>query len=152
MRNKTLTWDVSRDHGAYHARWDASLTCGEDGISGKADYGNLCDERVPDQPFDGLTRIAGLAGIGAARLARLLLVEQRDDGDLRREVQRALTLDSFVPLSVGAQVQDGIVTLTGTVSRLGDRDDAVFLASCVPGVLGVMDKLVLTPAGPEIYG
>src|SRR5262245_4336909 len=72
--------------------------------------------------------------------------EQRDDHDLRRQVQRALTLDHFIPLSVGAHAQDGIVTLTGAVSGHGERDDAMILATCVPGVLGVMDRLVLIPA------
>ena len=72
--------------------------------------------------------------------------EQRDDHDLCRQVQRALTLDRFIPLSVDAHVQDGVVTLTGAVSRHGERDDAMILATCVPGVLGVMDKLVLIPA------
>jgi hypothetical protein len=42
--------------------------------------------------------------------------------------------------------EDGIVTLTGAVSRHGERDDAMILATCVPGVLGVMDSLVLIPA------
>ena len=70
--------------------------------------------------------------------------EQRDDRDVRREVQRALTLDRLVPLSVVAQVQDGVVTLKGAVSRYAERDDALILASGVPGVLGIMDELVLS--------
>lgn len=153
MKNKAVTWDVSRDQSTDHARRDASLASDEDRISaGKAEYVNLREGRATHQPFDGLARIAGFAGIEAERLARLLVVEQRDDPDVRTAVQRALTLDSFVPLSVGAHVQDGIVTLTGAVSRLGDRDDALFLVSRVPGVLGIIDELVLTPAAPEVGG
>ena len=72
--------------------------------------------------------------------------EQRDEHDLCKQVQRALTLDRFIPLAVDAHVQDGIVTLTGAVSGNGERDDAMILATCVPGVLGVMDKLVLIAA------
>jgi osmotically-inducible protein OsmY len=52
----------------------------------------------------------------------------------------------MAPLSVDAQVQDGIATLTGSVRWHRERDDAMYLAGCVPGVLGVIDNLVLIPA------
>jgi len=89
---------------------------------------------------------AGFPGVSAERLAMLLRTDPRDDNDVRGDVLRALMLDSLVPLSVDAQVQDGIVTLTGTVKWHHERDDAVYLAGCVPGVLGVIDNLVLIPA------
>jgi osmotically-inducible protein OsmY len=88
----------------------------------------------------------GLTEVRAEQLATLLRAEQRDDRDVCREVQRALTLDRFVPLSVDAQVLDGIVVLTGSVSRPTERDDALVLASCVPGVVGISDELVMNPA------
>lgn len=142
MSNKDLTWDVIRDRGADHARRDASLASGEDAIGADADCcRRLVGERAADLP---------VAGIEAGQLIRLLRADQRDDADVRREVQRALTLDRFVPPSVGAQVQDGIVTLTGAVSRLGERHEAVLLAGVVPGVLGIVDKLVLTAGPPSV--
>ena len=85
-------------------------------------------------------------GVSAERLAMLLRTDPRDDSDVRSDVLRALTLDSLVPLSVDAQVRDGIVTLTGTVSWQHERKDAIYLAGCIPGVLGVIDNLVLIPA------
>jgi osmotically-inducible protein OsmY len=84
-------------------------------------------------------------GFRAERLATLPRTKQRDDHDVCREVQRALTLDRLVPLSVVARVRDGVVTLRGAVSRHAERDDALILASGVPGVLGIMDELVLIP-------
>src|SRR5258708_6349038 len=90
-------------------------------------------------------QVDGLTGFRAERLATLLRPEQRDDRDVCREVRRALTLDRLIPLSVVAQVQDGVVTLRGAVSRHAERDDALILASGVPGVLGIMDELVLIP-------
>jgi hypothetical protein len=43
----------------------------------------------------------------------------RPDADVRRDVLRTLVLDSLVPLTVDAQVSDGVVTLTGTVGTPG---------------------------------
>jgi osmotically-inducible protein OsmY len=67
-------------------------------------------------------------------------VARRDDAEVRRDVRRALVLDSLVPLSVDARVSDGVVTLTGTVSSDQERKDAIYLAGCVPGVVGVLDE------------
>jgi len=56
----------------------------------------------------------------------------RPDADVRRDVLRALLLDSLVPLSVDAQVSDGVVTPTGTVCSERERKDATYLAGYVP--------------------
>jgi osmotically-inducible protein OsmY len=76
---------------------------------------------------------------------RLHDVSGRPDADVRREVLRALLLDSLVPLSVDAYVSDGIVTLTGTVTSERERKDAMYLAACVPGVIGVLEELAYLP-------
>lgn len=90
--------------------------------------------------------VRGMPGTGVDHIWRLLDAGQRDDAEVRRDVLRALMLDSLVPLTVDAWVQDGIVGLTGTVSWNGERDDAMFLVACVPGVLGICDELTLVPA------
>jgi osmotically-inducible protein OsmY len=72
---------------------------------------------------------------------RLLHFTGRPDADVQREVLRALYLESLVPLTVDAQVADGIVTLGGTVCREQERQDAKEVAGCVPGVLGIIDDL-----------
>lgn len=48
-------------------------------------------------------------------------ITNRPDADVRREVLCALLLDSLVPLSVDAQVSDGIVTLMGIVGSERER-------------------------------
>lgn len=88
----------------------------------------------------------GFTGVSQERLAMLLRVDVRDDNDVRKDVLRSLMLDSLVPLSVDVQVQDGIATLAGTVNWHRERDDAMYLTGSVPGVLGVIDDLVLVPA------
>jgi osmotically-inducible protein OsmY len=76
-------------------------------------------------------------------------VASRDDGEVRKDVLRALLLDSLVPLTVDAQVSDGVVTLTGTAGSEHERTDATFLAGRVPGVVGVLDHMVPRPRPPD---
>jgi osmotically-inducible protein OsmY len=99
---------------------------------------------------DPVTRMPGTS---ADQVRRPVDDGMRDDADVRRDVLRALMLDSLVPLTVDAQVRDGIVTLTGTVSWHGERDDAMLLAASVRGVLGILDEVALVPAqGPYSGG
>ena len=95
---------------------------------------------------DGGARSAGAYRECAdRRVQRLRDVTGRHDGDVRRDVLRALLLDSLVPLSVDAEVSDGVVTLTGAVGSERERTDATYLAGCVPGVIGVLDELAHLP-------
>jgi osmotically-inducible protein OsmY len=89
----------------------------------------------------------GIPGIDADKVAWLLRDDQRGNADLRNDVVSALMFDSTVPLTVDAHVKDGIVTLTGTVTWDGEREDAKVLVGCVPGVLGILDEIRMTP-GP----
>jgi osmotically-inducible protein OsmY len=92
------------------------------------------------------TSATGITGIDANKVAWLLRDDQRGNADLRNGVVRALMLDSTIPLTVDAHVKDGIVTLTGTVTWDGEREDAKVLVACVPGVLGVLEEIRMTPA------
>jgi osmotically-inducible protein OsmY len=95
---------------------------------------------------DGGARRAGAYRECADRRVQPLRdVTGRSDGDVRRDVLRALLLDSLVPLSVDAEVSDGVVTLTGAVGSERERKDAIYLAGCVPGVIGVLDELAYLP-------
>ena len=71
---------------------------------------------------------------------------RRGDAVVRGDVLQALMLDSLVPASVDAKVEDGCVTLTGTVGWQYQRDEAEFVAGNVPGVCGVEDGTTLIPA------
>ena len=77
----------------------------------------------------------------AQYLERLREVADRPDTEVHRDVLRALLFDSLVPLTVDAQVRDGVVTLTGTIAAECEREDARYLAGLVPGVCGVIDEL-----------
>src|SRR5260370_18984100 len=108
---------------------------------------------VPSQQYrNAAEQLDGVPGLSAAQVVRLLNPGQRNDADVRRDVLRALMLDSLVPMTVDAQVQDGIVTLSGTVNWYREREDAHFLVACVPGVLGISDQTTLMPAPGEDDG
>ena len=49
----------------------------------------------------------------------------------------------FKPAEIGVEVDDGIVTLTGTVSSYFKIGEAATIASMVPGVRDIANKLVV---------
>jgi BON domain len=139
MRNQIRTAGNTFELHSFRVLEEDSLGATDHNIAGSAAAGS-------GEEGAGTLPVSEFPGISAERLAMLLRTDPRDDSDVRSDVLRALMLDSLVPLSVDAQVQDGIVTLTGTVSWHHERKDAIYLAGCVPGVLGVTDNLVLIPA------
>ena len=83
--------------------------------------------------------------LAAGQVDWLLQPARRPHADVRQEVLRVLLLEGLVPLTVDAQVGDGIVTLAGTVGWEQERQDAKPPAGCVPGVLGIIDDRVRLP-------
>ena len=64
--------------------------------------------------------------------------------DVLAEIERDL---SFKPAEIGVEVDDGIVTLTGTVSSYLKVGAAAEIASIVPGVKDVANKLAVALFG-----
>jgi len=68
------------------------------------------------------------------------------DGDLQQAVSAALgrsaRLDRF-EISVDSPLP-GIVVLSGTVTSWAERDDAVAMAWCAPGVTDVYDRIAVS--------
>lgn len=89
-------------------------------------------------------RVRGVLAVDDQIAVRLLDSDRREDADLRGDVLQALMLDSRVPTSVEASVEDGVVTLTGPVDRWYQREEAEAVASNVPGVAEVHNHVVLT--------
>jgi osmotically-inducible protein OsmY len=58
-------------------------------------------------------------------------------------------LDSLVPKTVDAKVEDGFVTLTGTAKGQYERDEAEFVASNIVGTLDVLDEIKLEYTTPD---
>ncbi len=115
---------------------------------------------------DGLVTLRGTVGslpqkVEAGRAARrvfgvydvkndldvkIVVGAHRDDAELRADVLQAMMLDSQIPATIDAEVNDGIVTLEGHAGWQYERDEAEFVAGNVRGVRGVRSKIVLEPS------
>jgi osmotically-inducible protein OsmY len=90
-------------------------------------------------------RVFGVRDVTNDLEVRILVGDRRDDAELRADVLQALMLDSLVPKTVDAKVDNGIVTLTGRVNWHYERDEAEFVAGNVRGVRSVRSEIVLQP-------
>jgi osmotically-inducible protein OsmY len=72
----------------------------------------------------------------------------RTDADLRRDVLDELEI-GHIPVTFNVELDEGTVTLTGSVDRQHDRDAAAFIAKVVPGVVGVENQLEVRGSSPD---
>ena len=140
VQTEMLHGDVIIGTSVYH-EFDRELSAASD-----ADlYGYQVDGRRWLVDDDGCVSREDGNQQSAGRLHQQRHINGRADADVRRDVLRALLLDSLMPLTVDAWVSDGVVTLTGTVGTEPERKDAIVLAGSVPGVVGVLDELARRP-------
>jgi osmotically-inducible protein OsmY len=71
------------------------------------------------------------------------------DADLRARVLQALMLNSLVPKTIDAKVNDGVVALTGTAEWQFQREEAEAVAGKVTGVIEVDDLIDLVNPAPK---
>jgi osmotically-inducible protein OsmY len=90
-------------------------------------------------------RVVGVKSVDNELEVKFMNDEKRDDADLRGDVLQALMLNSFVPSTIDARVDDGFVTLTGTADWQYQRDEAVYVASSVAGAVNIFDDITLKP-------
>lgn len=72
----------------------------------------------------------------------------RTDADLRRDVLDELEI-GHLPVTVNVELNEGMVTLTGSVEQEHERDAAAFIAKVVPGVVGVENQLEVSGRSPN---
>jgi osmotically-inducible protein OsmY len=96
-------------------------------------------------------RVYGVVSVENELDVSLLNDDARADADLRGDVLQALMLDSLVPSTIDADVDDGWVTLTGTAMWKYQRDEADFVAGNVRGVVGLDDLVDLTTPSPSAH-
>jgi osmotically-inducible protein OsmY len=94
-------------------------------------------------------RVWGVVSVGNEIDVELMGEQRREDADLRGDVLQALMLDSLVPTSVDAWVEDGVVTLTGTVDWQYERDEAEFVAGNLLGVVAIENDIYLADTTPS---
>jgi osmotically-inducible protein OsmY len=139
-----VTDELSRDRKLDHT---AIAVYADDGrITLRGTVGNLREKR---QAKKAAERVFGVIAVDDQLQVRLMNDEKRADADLRGDVLQALMLDSLVPRTVDAKVEDGYITLTGKADWQYERDEAEFVASNILGALDVYDEIELTDPTPH---
>jgi osmotically-inducible protein OsmY len=96
-------------------------------------------------------RIYGVMDVKNELDVRILNEHRRSDAELRGDVLQAMMLDSLIPSTIDAKVDNGVVTLTGKANWQFQRDEAEFAAGNLLGVMGVVDEVELIAPGPTAH-
>ena len=134
-----LYWDPKVDNAAIAVSADDGL------VTLRGTVGSFRQKREATQDAE---RVFGVESVKNDLQVRIMNQDRRDDADLRGDVLQALMLDSIVPSTIDAKIDDGMVTLTGTANWQFERDEAEFVAANVLGVVSVDDEIDLVPPSP----
>jgi len=147
MSSNDLVADVSDE-----LFWDPKIDCtaiavsADDGrVTLRGSVGSLREKREATKAAE---RVYGV--ISVDNQLQVQNDAKRSDAELRGDVLQALMLDSLVPATVDASVDDGFVTLTGTARWQYQRDEAEHVASNIVGTYDVLDEIELKPE-PSSY-
>jgi len=88
-------------------------------------------------------RVRGDYSVGNDLQVRILGGTRTDDAELRGNILQALRLDSLVPSTIDATVENGVVTLKGTANWQYERSEAESVAGNVHGVRDIRSEIVL---------
>jgi len=135
-----LYWDPKVDNTA------VAVSADDGKITLRGTVGSLREKREAQKAAQ---RVFGVISVHNELQVRLMTDGKRGDAELRGDVLQALMLDSIVPKSVDAKVDDGFVTLTGTANWQYQRDEADFVASNIVGTLDVYDEIELMHPTPD---
>src|SRR4051794_19139850 len=138
--NAELFWDPKVDNTAVAA------SASDGTITLRGTVGSLREKREAKRAAQ---RVVGVASVDNQLHVRLMDDDRRADADLRGDVLQALMLDSIVPASVDAKVDDGFVTLSGAADWQYQRDEADFVASNIVGALDVFNEIELIHPSPN---
>jgi osmotically-inducible protein OsmY len=139
-----LFWDPKLDSTAI------AVSADDGQITLRGTVGSL---RAKREAKKAARRVFGVISVDNQLQVRLMNDAKRADADIRGDVLQALMLDSIVPKTVDAKVEDGFVTLTGTANWQYQRDEADFVASNIVGALDVFDEIDLmypTPSAGDV--
>jgi osmotically-inducible protein OsmY len=89
-------------------------------------------------------RVRGVRAVANDIVVRL--ASNRTDSDIAADVTQALRLRQSVPSTVQAAIRDGVVTLTGSVTRLHQKREAEKAVRQIRGVRDVADRMMVTSA------
>ena len=133
--------------------WDPKLDSAEIAVAvddGKvALRGTVGSLREKREATKAAQRVFGVISVDNQLQVKLLTDEKRANAEIRGDVLQALMLNSLVPKSVDAKVDDGVVTLTGSADWQYQRDEAEFVASTIVGAFDVIDEIELQHPKPN---
>ncbi len=135
-----LFWDPKVDNAAIAVSTDDGV------VTLRGTVGSLRQKREAKKDAE---RVWGVKNVNNDLQVRLLNDDRREDADLSGAVLQALMLDSLVPATVGADADDGMVTLKGKANWQFQRDEAETVATNVAGVVSVENAIELVPPGPS---
>jgi osmotically-inducible protein OsmY len=135
-----LFWDPKLDNSAI------AVSADDGKVTLRGTVGSLREKREAKKAAE---RVFGVISVDNQLQVKLMNDDKRADADLRGDVLQALMLDSLVPKTVDANVEDGFVTLTGTANWQYQRDEADFVASNIVGTLDLFDEIELNYPTPD---
>ena len=130
-------------------RWDPSVNAAQIGVT--VDKGAVSLLGTVDTEAERWAAEAAAKRVCGVRiLAQHLAVKlggphHRNDSEIARAIQSALTWDIHVPTSITAKVVEGIVTLEGQCTWDYQRESAVRAVRSLTGVISVDNEIVLKP-------
>ena len=94
-------------------------------------------------------RVFGVTSVSNYLHVRSITSGYAEDREVRTAVLQALMLNSAVPATVTADVENSVVCLSGTASWHCQRVEAEHTCAAVAGVLAIADEIELVPARAE---
>jgi osmotically-inducible protein OsmY len=142
--SEELFWDPKVDNA------EIAVSASDGKITLRGTVGSLREKREAKKAAQ---RVFGVISVDNQLQVKLMTDQRRADAELRGDVLQALMLDSLVPATVDAKVDDGFVTLAGTAEWQYQRDEADFVASNIVGTLDVFNEIELkhpTPSAGDV--
>ena len=138
-----------RDDVIDQLRWEPTVTSTDIGVTVKDGVATLTG-RVPYYAEKlaaerAAQRVAGVKAVAEEIQVELLGSHERDDTDIAGAAVDALAWHVWVPSTVKATVEKGIVTLTGEVRWEFERNAAFDAVRYLDGVKGVRDLITIKP-------
>jgi len=140
--SEELYWDPKVDSEAIAVSVDGGV------VTLRGTVGSFREKREAKQDAE---RVYGVTDVKNNLEVRILTDQRSSDAELRGNILQAMMLDSLIPATIDAKVDEGVVTLTGKANWQFQRDEAESVAGNLLGVMGVKDEIDLIPPGPTAH-